>query len=415
MAKRKMTPTPAENIAKQIMETYKPQSAQEIQDVVKQIFAPIFEAALQGEMDNHLGYANHERSEQDSSNSRNGFSTKKLKTSMGEVPIRIPRDRESSFNPQIVKKHQRDVSAIEDKVLAMYARGMSQRDISATIEDIYGFEMSHEQISHITDCVMEEVREWQTRALKPFYPFIFVDCLYVSLRTEQGIRQSAVHVILAYDTEGRKDVLGLWINETESKHVWMQIFDELKARGIEEIGFLSMDGVSGLEDGARAIFPQVVVQRCIVHLIRNSVRYIPRKEWSRFTKDLKLIYGAVNVKQARERFEQFKKDWANYPGAVSVWESNFTHVEQLFNYGSAVRKVMYTTNAIESVNSSFRKVTKKGSFPNEDAVFKILYLLVLELYKKWNKHRLQNWAMIRNQLLADERMAKLMKHYDVIY
>ena len=300
MAKRKMTPTPAENIAKQIMETYKPQSAQEIQDVVKQIFAPIFEAALQSEMDNHLGYANHERSEQDSSNSRNGFSTKKLKTSMGEVPIRIPRDRESSFNPQIVKKHQRDVSAIEDKVLAMYARGMSQRDISATIEDIYGFEMSHEQISHITDCVMEEVREWQTRALKPFYPFIFVDCLYVSLRTEQGIRQSAVHVILAYDTEGRKDVLGLWINETESKHVWMQIFDELKARGIEEIGFLSMDGVSGLEDGARAIFPQVVVQRCIVHLIRNSVRYIPRKEWSRFTKDLKLIYGAVNVKQARE-------------------------------------------------------------------------------------------------------------------
>lgn len=415
MAKRKMTPTPAENIAKQIMETYKPQSAQEIQDVVKQIFAPIFEAALQGEMDNHLGYANHERSEQDSSNSRNVFSTKKLKTSMGEVPIRIPRDRESSFNPQIVKKHQRDVSAIEDKVLAMYARGMSQRDISATIEDIYGFEMSHEQISHITDCVMEEVREWQTRALKPFYPFIFVDCLYVSLRTEQGIRQSAVHVILAYDTEGRKDVLGLWINETESKHVWMQIFDELKARGIEEIGFLSMDGVSGLEDGARAIFPQVVVQRCIVHLIRNSVRYIPRKEWSRFTKDLKLIYGAVNVKQARERFEQFKKDWANYPGAVSVWESNFTHVEQLFNYGSAVRKVMYTTNAIESVNSSFRKVTKKGSFPNKDAVFKILYLRVLELYKKWNKHRLQNWAMILNQLLADERMAKLMKHYDVIY
>ena len=415
MAKRKMTPTPAENIAKQIMETYKPQSAQEIQDVVKQIFAPIFEAALQGEMDNHLGYANHERSEQDSSNSRNVFSTKKLKTSMGEVPIRIPRDRESSFNPQIVKKHQRYVSAIEDKVLAMYARGMSQRDISATIEDIYGFEMSHEQISHITDCVMEEVREWQTRALKPFYPFIFVDCLYVSLRTEQGIRQSAVHVILAYDTEGRKDVLGLWINETESKHVWMQIFDELKARGIEEIGFLSMDGVSGLEDGARAIFPQVVVQRCIVHLIRNSVRYIPRKEWSRFTKDLKLIYGAVNVKQARERFEQFKKDWANYPGAVSVWESNFTHVEQLFNYGSAVRKVMYTTNAIESVNSSFRKVTKKGSFPNKDAVFKILYLRVLELYKKWNKHRLQNWAMILNQLLADERMAKLMKHYDVIY
>ena len=415
MAKRKMTPTPAENIAKQIMETYQPQSAQEIQDVVKKIFAPIFEAALQGEMDNHLGYANHERTNQESSNSRNGFSNKKLKTSVGEVPIRVPRDRESSFEPQIVKKHQRDVSAIEDKVLAMYARGMSQRDISATIEDIYGFEMSHEQISHITDCVMEEVQEWQTRALKPFYPFVFIDCLYVSLRTAQGVQQSAVHVILAYDTEGQKDVLGLWINETESKHAWMQIFDELKARGIEEIGFISMDGVTGLEDGARAIFPNVVVQRCIVHLIRNSVRYIPRKKWSRFTKELKLIYGAVNVKQARERFQQFKNDWSSYPGAIAVWESNFMHVEQLFNYGSAVRKIMYTTNAIESVNSSFRKVTKKGSFPNKDAVFKILYLRILELYKKWNKHRIQNWAMIRNQLLTDERMSKLMERYDVIY
>ena len=415
MAKRKMTPTPAENIAKQIMETYQPQSAQEIQDVVKKIFAPIFEAALQGEMDNHLGYANHERTNQESSNSRNGFSNKKLKTSVGEVPIRVPRDRESSFEPQIVKKHQRDVSAIEDKVLAMYARGMSQRDISATIEDIYGFEMSHEQISHITDCVMEEVQEWQTRALKPFYPFVFIDCLYVSLRTAQGVQQSAVHVILAYDTEGQKDVLGLWINETESKHAWMQIFDELKARGIEEIGFISMDGVTGLEDGARAIFPNVVVQRCIVHLIRNSVRYIPRKEWARFTKELKLIYGAVNIKQARERFQQFKNDWSSYPGAIAVWESNFMHVEQLFNYGSAVRKIMYTTNAIESVNSSFRKVTKKGSFPNKDAVFKILYLRILELYKKWNKHRIQNWAMIRNQLLTDERMSKLMERYDVIY
>ena len=218
MAKRKMIPTPADNIAKQIMETYQPQDAQEIQDVVKRIFAPIFEAALKGEMQNHLGYADH----------------------------------------------------------------------------------------------------------------------------------------------------------------------------------LSMDGVTGLEDGARAIFPQVVVQRCIVHLVRNSIRYIPRKDWSRFTKDLKAIYGAVNARQARERFEQFQKDWAGYPGAVAVWQNNFTHVEQLFSYGSAVRKVMYTTNAIESVNSSFRKVTKKGSFPNEDAVFKLLYLRVQELYQKWSGRRIPNWALVRN-------------------
>ena len=228
--------------------------------------------------------------------------------------------------------------------------------------------MSHEQISHITDCIMEQVKEWRNRPLKPFYPFVFVDYLYVSLRTERGIQQTAVHVVLAYDMDGRKDVLGLWINEVESKHAWMQVFDELKSRGLEVIGFLSMDGVTGLEDGARAIFPQVVLQRCIVHLVRNSIRYIPRKDWSRFTKDLKAIYGAVNASQARERFEQFQKDGADYPRAVAVWQNNFTHVEQLFSYGSAVRKVMYTTNAIESMNSSFRKVTKKDSFPNEDAV-----------------------------------------------
>nr|WP_250531965.1 transposase [Campylobacter jejuni] len=220
---------------------------------------------------------------------------------------------------------------------------------------------------------------------------------------------------LIYDMDGGKDVLGLWINEAESKHAWMQVFDELKSRGLEAIGFLSMDGVTGLEDGARAIFPQVVVQRCIVHLIRNSIRYIPRKDWSRFTKDLKAVYGAVNARQARERFEQFQKDWASYPGAVAVWKNSFTHVEQLFSYGSAVRKIMYTTNAIESVNASFRKVTKKGSFPNEDAVFKLLYLRVQELYQKWAGRKMPNWALVRNQLLMDERMANLMERYDTTY
>ena len=254
MAKRKMIPTPADNIAKQIMETYQPQDAQEIQDVVKRIFAPIFEAALKGEMQNHLGYADHEHTVS-GGNARNGYFEKTLKTTLGEVPIHVPRDRQGTFEPQIVKKHQRDVSSIEGKVLALYGRGMSQRDIAATVEDIYGFKMSHEQISHITDCIMEQVKEWRNRPLKPFYPFVFVDCLYVSLRTERGIQQTAVHVVLAYDMDGRKDVLGLWINEVESKHAWMQVFDELKSRGLEAIGFLSMDGVTGLEDGARAIFP----------------------------------------------------------------------------------------------------------------------------------------------------------------
>lgn len=415
MAKRKQTPnTPGEQIAQQILSHYDLKDAQDVQNVMKQIFGPIFESMLKGEMKNHLGYEKNERAA-GCDNARNGYSEKTLKTSLGEVPIRVPRDRQGTFEPQVVKKHQKDVSSIESKVLAMYARGLSQRDIADTIEDIYGFELSHEQISNITDCVLEEVDRWRTRPLKPFYPFAFVDCIYVSMRTERGVQQVAVYVMLAYDTNGYKDVLGLWINETESKHAWMQIFDELKARGVQDLGFFSMDGVAGLEEGAKAIFPQVVAQRCIVHLIRNSVRYIPRKSWGSFTKQLKTVYGAVNAEVARQAFSELQKEWSAYPGAIAVWKNNFKHVEQLFNYGNAVRKVMYTTNAIESVNSSFRKVTKKGSFPNDMAVYKIFYLRILELYKKWENHRLQNWAMVRNQLLIDDRMAELMERYDIDY
>lgn len=415
MAKRKIEPTPGKLIAEQILANYDIKNATDVQDVLKEIFAPIFESMLEGEMRNHLGYDRNERSDTGEGNSRNGFSSKNIKTSAGEVTIQVPRDRQGSFEPQVVKKYQRDVSSIEGKVLALYSRGMSQRDISATIEDIYGFKMSHEQISNITDCILDEVSNWRNRPLKPFYTFAFVDCIYVSMRTDYAVKQVAVYVILGYDVDGNKDVLGLWINETESKHSWMQIFDELRARGVENIGFLCMDGVSGLEDGAKAIFPDVVVQRCIVHLIRNSLRYIPRKLFSAFTKQLKRLYSAVNVTEARKEFEKFKSDWKDYPGAVSVWENNFKHVEQLYSYGSAVRKVMYTTNAIESVNSSLRKVTKKGSFPNEDAVFKIFYLRIMELYEKWSNHCIPNWSMVRNQLLMDKRMSALMAKYDVDY
>lgn len=226
---------------------------EDVQGVLKQIFGPIFESMLKGEMENHLGHKKHERSE-DGDNIRNGYSSKTLKTSLGEVPIRVPRERQCTFEPQIIKKHQRGVSSIEGMVLAMYARGMSQRDIAATIEDIYSFQMSHEQISTITDCVTEEVETWRNRPLQPFSPFAFVDCIYVSLRTEYGIQQAAVYVILAYDVNGHKDVMGLWLNEIESKHVWMQIFDEFRARGVKELGILSRDDVSGLEEGARAVY-----------------------------------------------------------------------------------------------------------------------------------------------------------------
>ena len=279
---------------------------------------------LKGEMENHLGHKKQERSE-DSDNVRNGYSSKTLKTSLGEVlsaSLGIARVR---LNRRSSRSTSATFSSIEGKVLAMYARGMSQRDIAATIEDIYGFQMSHEQISTITGCVIEEVEAWRNRPLQSFYPFAFVDCIYVSLRTEYGVQQVAVYVMLAYDVNGCKDVLGLWINETESKHAWMQISDELRARGVKDLGILSMDGVSGLEEGAKAVFPHATVQRCIVHLIRNSIRYIPRKQWSAFTKQLKLIYGAINVKQARQEFEKFKTDWQAYPRRGQRMGKQFSH------------------------------------------------------------------------------------------
>ena len=398
-------------IAQAIIDQYQPSSAEEMQDALKDIFGPMFEAMLQGEMSSHLGYESNDHGSKSTSNRRNGYTHKTLKTSMGDVEIDTPRDRDGSFQPQLIPKRSKDVSGIEDKVLSMYAKGMSQRDIADTIEDIYGFNISHETISNITDQVIETANEWQTRPLKKFYSFVFVDCLYVNIRKELETKSCAVYVVLGYDVNGVKDILGIWIGDSEGKHYWMQIFDEIKARGVEDILFISMDGVSGLEEGAKSIFKDVVVQRCIVHMIRNSIKYIPSKDYKAYTSQLKKVYGAASLKAAVAEFEHFKQAWSQYPGAIDVWSRNWSHIEQLFNYGSAVRKIMYTTNSIESVNSSFRKVTKKGSFPSEDAVMKALYLRITELYKKWNGRPVANWALVRNQLSMDDSMqARILKY-----
>ncbi|MBQ9071602.1 MAG: IS256 family transposase [Bacilli bacterium] len=394
-----------------ILDTYHPETAEDVQNALKDIFGPMFEAMLQGEMNSHLGYNNNSKEKKDTDNRRNGYIDKTVKTSLGEMNIAVPRDRDGSFEPVIIPKRTKDISDIDRKVISMYAKGMSQRDISDTIEDIYGFKVSHEMISQITDCVIEELNEWQNRPLKKFYPFVFVDCMYVTIRYEYEVRETAVYTILGYDKDGHKDILGLWLNESESKHTWMKIFDEIKQRGVEEIFFISMDGVSGLEEGAKEIFKGVIVQRCIVHLIRNSLKYVPSKDYRRFTANLKLIYGATNLKSAIHEFEKFKNAWSKYPGAVDVWERNFKHVEQLFNYPSDIRKIMYTTNAIESVNSSFRKVTKKGAFPNENALLKLLYLRIQELYKKWDDSTIQNWSMVRNQLDSDPNFKDRFRKY----
>ncbi len=401
-----------ERLAREILETYQPKTVAEMQDALKDLFGPMFEAMLQGELDAHLGYESNERGEKTTTDRRNGYSKKTLKTTAGNVEVSVPRDRDGSFTPRLVEKRQRDVSAIEDKVLAMYGKGMSQRDIQETIEDIYGFEISHEAISSITDRVLEELEEWQNRPLKKRYTFVFVDCLYVTLRKDYEAKKCAVYVILGYDIDGKKEILGIWLDETESKHRWMQIFDELKKRGVEDVLYLSMDGVSGLEEGARAVFPHMTVQRCIVHLVRNSLKYIPSRDYKAFTAQLKRFYAAPSLAAARSEFERFKQEWSRYPGAVGVWERSWPHVEQLFHVGSAVRRVMYTTNALESVNASLRIVTRKGAFPNDDALRKLLYLRVKELGKKWGQRPIPNWALVRNQLETDDTICQRIQKYD---
>lgn len=396
-------------LAKQILENYQPETVEDMQNALKDIFGPMFEAMLKGEMVNHLGYESNDKEEKETENRRNGYGKKTIKTSSGEVNIKVPRDRDGSFNPELIPKRKKDVSAIENKVISMYARGMSQRDISSTIEDIYGFSVSHEMVSDITDQVLPELDEWQTRPLSNCYAFVFVDCMYTTIRNEYETRKYAVYTILGYTIEGHKEILGLWLNETESKHKWMQIFDEIKARGVEDIFFISMDGVSGLEEGARAIFPDIIVQRCVVHLIRNSIKYVPSKDYKAFTKALKKVYGAPSLKACLSAFESFKQQWASYSGAIDVWTRNFNHIEQLYDYGSAIRKVMYTTNVVESIHASFRKVTKKGAFPNENALLKVLFLRIKELETKWEGGHIQNWAMVMNQLLLHDELKDSVK------
>ena len=412
MAKKK-EPTPAENIAQAIVDAYDPKNATDVQDALKSIFGPIFESMLKGELNAHLGYDSNDHQPKETENRRNGYSKKTLKSTMGEIPIQSPRDRDGTFEPLAVPKRTTDISSIEGKVLTMYAKGMSQRDITDIIDDIYGFKLSAAQISIITDSVMDEFAKWQARPLKRFYVFLFVDCIYVNIRTDYESKNRPVYVILGYDLNGRKDILGLWIgpDEYESTSYWLKIFDEIKGRGVEDVAFISMDGLKGLEEGAKTIFPEAVIQRCLVHLIRNSIRFIPQKHYKAFTAHLKLIYKAPNKKVALLEFEKFKEAWKEYPGAVKVWESNWAHVEQLFNYTDAIRKMMYTTNSIESVNSSFRKVTRKGLFPTEDAVLKVMYLRILELYDKWMDKAYPNWPNILNHLLLIEDIAPRVEKY----
>lgn len=383
-----------------IQDEYDIKSASDIEAALLDMFGGFIEQALEAELDQHLGYSRYDFRHKSTSNTRNGRKPKTIQTRLGETTVQAPRDREGSFQPQIVPKRQTNVIGIEDKILSLYAKGLSTRDISKTLEEIYGFETSHETISAVTDKVIPLIQEWQQRPLEPVYPIIYLDALHVKMRDGMSASNKAVYCVIGVSLEGHKDVLSLSIGEAESASYWMSLLDELKARGVQDICIACVDGLSGFKQAIQAVFPHALVQRCLVHLIRQSTKFVSYQDRKSFCYDLKQIYQAISQSAAEQAFQTFKEKWNRLvPLAVRVWENNIEEVYQLFKFPKEIRKMIYTTNAIESYNSQLRKVLKgKGAFPNETSVMKLIYLQTIEVTKKWQR-QISNWSQILNQLL----------------
>ena len=383
-----------------IQDEYDIKSASDIEAALLDMFGGFIEQALEAELDQHLGYSRYDFRHKSTSNTRNGRKPKTIQTRLGKTTVQAPRDREGSFQPQIVPKRQTNVIGIEDKILSLYAKGLSTRDISKTLEEIYGFETSHETISAVTDKVIPLIQEWQQRPLEPVYPIIYLDALHVKMRDGMSASNKAVYCVIGVSLEGHKDVLSLSIGEAESASYWMSLLDELKARGVQDICIACVDGLSGFKQAIQAVFPHALVQRCLVHLIRQSTKFVSYQDRKSFCYDLKQIYQAISQSAAEQAFQTFKEKWNRLvPLAVRVWENNIEEVYQLFKFPKEIRKMIYTTNAIESYNSQLRKVLKgKGAFPNETSVMKLIYLQTIEVTKKWQR-QISNWSQILNQLL----------------
>ena len=386
-------------LLRQLIELYQPKSVSDIQEMLKALFAGTMEDMLKAELDSELGYKKNSQEAKTTDNRRNGSYPKTVTSSMGEIELNIPRDRKGEYEPELIPKGSHDVSELEEKVLSLYAKGTSDRDISDVVNDIYGFKLSHETISNIVDRVQPRVIEWQNRKLEKVYPFVYMDALMVNMKSDNISVKYAVYRIIGVNCEGGKDCFGFWLGENEGTHQWLSIFDELKARDVEKLGFVCIDGLAGLEEAITNTFPNAIVCRCMVHLVRNSTKYIPTKHRKEFCADLKAIYGAVSISEAENALAVLNEKWKKqYPSAVRVWNDNFIYVQRIFDYPSEIRKMIYTTNAIESFNSSLRKVTdRKAAFPNEMAVMKILYLRTRDVIKKWTMPY-PNWGVIRGKL-----------------
>lgn len=389
------------NMSKELLREYiKEQnfsSPNDILNSLKELFRDVLQESLEAEMDEVLGYGKYETC--DKNNSRNGHSKKTIKTELGPVEINVPRDRNGDFEPKIVPKYKRSVEGIEEKIFSLYAAGMTTRDISEQVKALYGVDISAETVSNITNRILPLVSEWQNRPLEDTYSFVFMDAIHYKVREDKRIVVKAAYVVIGVDLDGKKDVLGIWIGTNETSKFWLSVLNDLKSRGVKNVLIFCVDGLNGFKEAIAATFPFAKVQRCIIHQIRSSMKYIPYKDRKAFVSDLKTVYTAVNEETALDNLLSIKETWKDkYPNAIKSWEDNWDNLSTFFEFSDNIRKIIYTTNIIESVNSQFRKVTTtKLIFPNDDSLMKMLYLAVERIVKKWNRAYPQ-WDLVINQL-----------------
>ncbi len=385
------------NIIQQLLQEYDIETAEDIQDALKDLLGGTIKEMMEAEMDDHLGYQKSERS--DSDDYRNGYKSKRVNSSYGSMDIDVPQDRKSTFEPQIVKKRQKDISDIDQKIIPMYAKGMTTRQISETIEDIYGFETSEGFISDVTDKILPQIEDWQNRPLDEVYPILYIDAIHYSVRDNGVIRKLAAYVILGINTEGKKEVLSITVGDNESSKYWLSVLNELKNRGVKDILIICADGLSGIKEAIAAAFPKTEYQRCIVHQVRNTLKYVPDKDRKAFASDLKTIYHASDEEKARLALNRVTEKWTvKYPNSMKRWYDNWDAITPIFKFSPDVRKVIYTTNAIESLNSTYRKLNRQRSvFPSDTALLKALYLATFEATKKWTMS-IRNWGQVYGEL-----------------
>lgn len=402
MARRKRTPE--ENARREkireLLQLANVGSMDDIQELFKDTIAEFMENGLEAELDDQLGYSRYDYKNKDTDNSRNGYSSKTLRTSFGDVEVSVPRDRKSEFDPKVLRKNQTSISQdIEEKILSMYAKGMTTGDIEAHIQDIYGVDVSDTTVSRITDKILPVAKEWQQRPLESIYAVVFLDAIHYHVRSEGQIVKKAVYIAIGIDLDGHKDVLGMWVGENESAKFWATVLNSLKNRGVEDIFIACTDNLTGFSAAIEAVYPKTEIQNCIIHQLRNSSKYVSYKDLKALMADLKAVYAAVDEPAALDALDTFAEHWdKKYPKISQSWRNNWANLSTYFKFPQALRRLIYTTNTIEGFNRQLRKVTKsKAVFPTDDSLFKMLYLAMIDITKKWTGRK-QDWSMIHAQL-----------------